>query len=289
MNCKVVQKQLLTMENPERPSRRVQSHLAGCAACRDWQRRLVVLERNVARLPVPQTGARVELLRRLLQEMPASASGQPGTVVLEKPSAGPPETLRDAESLDTLRSVPAVPPSRPVVPRWRRIAPTAAAATVLIAAAAWWMLRGGSPPDQNLTAQGLGESLVSKVLQSDLRLAQAETPTQRLLALADLADDLHMETRTLAREADVAQLAGLARHFGDVVRKGLVPGAQEVSPDMRREVLQPIADRLARTSRDAEALARGLAGPAIEPLRVIATAAREGDNGLRVLLPESKP
>ncbi len=45
-------------------------HLAKCAPCREWQRRLRRVERHLVRIPVPPSTAREELVREV-RERPA--------------------------------------------------------------------------------------------------------------------------------------------------------------------------------------------------------------------------
>jgi predicted anti-sigma-YlaC factor YlaD len=68
MNCAAVQRRLLQIERPERPPAALRHHLARCARCRHWQRRLLRLEANVPRLPVPPSGAPAKLLQEIRKE-----------------------------------------------------------------------------------------------------------------------------------------------------------------------------------------------------------------------------
>src|SRR5438094_7547159 len=66
MSCANVRRCLLQAEHPDRPPASVQQHLARCAACRKWQRRLVRLEQNVSCLPVPRSQVKADLLQQVL-------------------------------------------------------------------------------------------------------------------------------------------------------------------------------------------------------------------------------
>ena len=67
MNCQVVRKHLLGSERPGRPPAEASAHLAACAACREWQQRLVQMEQAMSLLPVPPAdAARAALVRRVL-------------------------------------------------------------------------------------------------------------------------------------------------------------------------------------------------------------------------------
>ena len=68
MNCDAARRLLLAEEHPERPSEDdVRRHLAACSSCRAWGRRLTLVERQVARLPVPPSSARPAFVRRFLE------------------------------------------------------------------------------------------------------------------------------------------------------------------------------------------------------------------------------
>jgi hypothetical protein len=150
-----------------------------------------------------------------------------------------------------------------------------------------WRQPGGPPRETaplgthpKLVPKG---TLVSRLLQCDLRLARATGPKQRTQALADLADALQTEVGTLIRHPGAPRLNRLARLYSKIVRQGLVPGSRAVPAGQRRKVLTPIARQLARAERTALRLARQRPGSAL-PLRLIARAAREGRTRLRGLL-----
>lgn len=275
MNCTQFQRRLLGTETPDRPADEVEAHLVACPACRDWQRRLLQLEANVARIPVPPSSARSDLIRRIL--------GAPATMPV----------------------APVTSPRRPW--SWRWVAGGAVAAAVLVACGiflgnALWQAVGepgdrhraktvarnkGSESDQGAARKegrkAPADTLVARLVRCDLRLARASSPRERVEALAELADSLHGETPTLARAASTAALDRLARLYGKVVREGVVPRSRAVPAGERHKVLAPIAAQLARAERAALKLARQTPASA-RPLRLIAAAAREGKTRLRGLM-----
>src|SRR5262245_11069076 len=66
MNCDLLRSRLLASPHPERPPADLRAHLTACASCRQWQRRLVRLERQIPRLPVPPSRTKDEVVRRIL-------------------------------------------------------------------------------------------------------------------------------------------------------------------------------------------------------------------------------
>lgn len=279
MNCEAVRKQLLGMEDPGRPPAGVATHLAGCAACRDWQRQLLLVERNVPRLPVPESGARLSLLRRFLREAPAGAAGSQSVVEpADEPTVEPnAEPRHEAAPAPGLGVGPAAGPRR-----WWFAAAAGAAAGAALAIAVWQFRAAPEPPPEPTPSPQ--DPLLAKLVQADVRLAGAESPVQRVEAMADLADDLHVETRGLVHTAPADDLAALAGLYENVVRKGLVPCARAVAPAHRRQALTPLAERFERTARDADALARAAPPAAATALGRIAGAAREGDTALREII-----
>jgi hypothetical protein len=259
MKCDFYQRRLLTMENPDNPPAEVVAHLARCAVCRDWQRRLLQLEANVPRLPVPPTGARETLLDRLLQKSPSPES----------------------------RTLP-IPARRW---NWRLIAAGAAAAVILTASgiflgnALWQAI--DEPEKKPLAKTPKNDQppppLVARVVRCDVRLARASTATERVEALADLADQLQGESKALARASGVKELDRLARLYKKVVRQGVIARSRALPAGERVKVLKPIVARLARAEKAALDLARQTPKSATS-LRLIAQTAHEGRNQLRGLM-----
>jgi hypothetical protein len=258
MKCEHYRLRLLATETPGQPAPEVEDHLAACPACREWQQRLLQIETLVPRLPVPASRTRAAFLERFL-----------------RPSRPGPAGARRGG-------------------KWRLVAAGLAAAVLIsvggfIGNFLWNTWRQPDELRQNTTPLGTQpkpatrDTLVSRLLQCDLRLARATGPKQRARALADLADALQTEVRTLVRHSGIPRLIRLARLYSKVVRQGLVPGFRAVPAGQRQKVLAPIAKQLARAERNAERLARESPGSA-RPLRLIARAAREGRTSLRGLL-----
>ena len=84
MNCEEFQRDLLNAENPATPADEFEAHLATCAPCREYQGRLVNIEQNVAKLPVPSSTAKEEFIEALLQ--PESAGRESFIAVLHLPT-----------------------------------------------------------------------------------------------------------------------------------------------------------------------------------------------------------
>jgi hypothetical protein len=245
MKCSTFRNRLLAWDHPDRPPADARAHLDACAACRDWQRRLVRLERQLPRLPVPPSAAKGRVIRQILTA-PLAPQRSPSA-----PSA------RD-RGLQKLS-----------------LAFALAAALALFTVGWWaWQFEGQGPAPARRPA---GDPLLASLLQRDLRLAVAGSARQRVETLADLADDLHGEALPLAHAAAFEELAGLAQLYAQVVRGGILAQARRLAPDEWQPVLGPIVGRLARAGGDAEGLARDLPAESAAPLRAMAAAAREGD------------
>jgi hypothetical protein len=75
MNCKVARRRLLSMVHPDQAPDEVQGHLSWCSDCREWHGRLVRLERNVQRIPVPRSHRRTK--QAFLDSFLAESGAQP--------------------------------------------------------------------------------------------------------------------------------------------------------------------------------------------------------------------
>lgn len=275
MNCEHMQRRLLAGDGLDQPPVEVQSHLAACPACQEWQRQWVHLEEQIPLLPVPASAGKDELIQRILA-MPPLPRGA-----------------------DCQSALPLTP--RVEVPSWRGIvnikdrgfrklalACGLAAALVMFAIGSW-IGRQGQPVVRPRKPPA-ADPLVAKVMQRDLRLARARTPLQRVEALADLADDLHAEARALAHAVSADDLTAFADWYREVVGMGLVKQAEVLAKTLpageRMRVLEPIASRLLRAGNDIEQLAGEVAPAAAEALRTMVAAARDGDSRLRQLIAE---
>ncbi len=244
MNCDLLQRRLLTLEDPGRPPAEMREHLAGCSACRSWQLRLLDLERSVPLLPVPPSAGRDAFVGRLL----AGARTRP---------AG---TRRQLSREQVLRKVALV---------------TALAAGLLmffIGFSAWqWPTTGPAR-----FAKGHGDAFLARLLGHDLDLAQTADARRRLRSLTGLADALSGQAGPLARAGADEDLGTLAGLYGRVLQDGILHQASAARAERVRA-----ADQLDEEARHADELAGGLADPCAAPLREMAEAARKAEEGLR--------
>jgi hypothetical protein len=300
MNCQQCQSRLMSSEKPEFPSFEVDAHLAECLSCREFQRQLVFLESQIGRVPVPPSRTKTRLLEQLLQYPPAS-----------------PALTRRAGSVSQGRQFGSDSPRSWFAGRWLEVAVGLAAAVVLIVCGLWIgnMLSRSSSTQADSSQQAQieepaplpspstgklqdplknnghkssypkGKTLVAKLMDCDLKLAQAQTPRQRVEALAELATLLHRETTDLSQSAGLAELNKLAALYRQVIQDGMLPQARELPMEERREVLPGVTAQLVQVQREAQQTARNTPRSA-EALRLIAAAAHDGDAHLRELMSE---
>lgn len=303
MNCRSTQNQLLILEDPDRPSAEVREHLEECESCRQWQERLLQLERHIPCLPVPASRNRDALIRQFLDGSSRPANG---TVGVE----GGPDIPVWPGAARTGMSVPpggmSVPPGRPVpppilslenaraplarlIPRYRLYAALAVAAALFLLVFDGLMLLKPDEAATKARKRPGQDPFLASLLDRDLRLAKAQTPRKRLEALVDLADDLQGQTRRLVRGAEVEDLHELARLFEQVVDEGIVRGAVVLPAEQRAAIVPAAADRLTRAGRDAGRLAQEAPDGSAGALRLIAAAAQHGGERLRALMREGMP
>lgn len=239
MNCRTIQRHLLTQENPGQPLPVAEAHLEECAACRDWLHRLLQMERHVRLLPVPASKAKAELKQFILTGKKASAR------------VGPARSF------------------------WRRRAPVVglAASVALLAACAAALLWGPWFRPVEGRPGSIPDPLLANLMQRNLSLARAETAQARITVLADLADDLQGEMAGLAAVGACDDLNKLAAWYGQVVEKGILPQSQVLPTSQRQTTVDTVAGRLERTQRDAWQLAVDYPGCS-KPLRDIGLSAR---------------
>ena len=127
------------------------------------------------------------------------------------------------------------------------------------------------------------KTLVAKLMDCDLKLAQAQTPRQRVEALAELATLLQRETTDLSKSAGIAELNKLAGLYRQVIHDGMLPQARELPMPERMEILPGVTSQLAQAERETQQAARTTPRSA-EALRLIAAAAHDGDVQLRELM-----
>lgn len=259
MNCTVIQRRLLSAEQPEQPPSDIQSHLAQCPSCRAWQRRLVQMERLIVQLPVPDSTAKEQFLERIVGPRRGNAP---------RPAIADPALWRS-----TLAPGPKERGLRKLSLAF------AMAASLLVFALAWW-----SWPHDPVAGPDLlqvEQTRLDQRLGSSLRL---DTPKERVLRLAKLAEEVHSEARGLAEHSD--QLEQRALFYKRVVGQHLLEQAQQLSREERPIVLKEIAKRLGNMESEASRFAATLhrASPrSAAAFQQIALISRQGEKELRDL------
>jgi hypothetical protein len=318
MNCKEIKYFLLGCENPDQPPAEVKAHLAICAGCQDWQNRLAMIEMNVPFLPVPDSAARAQLLRTVRSQPMPVRSETPNAIAVLEPSMGD-QVASDAASVGAMLSRPHQADSKPspiresmpplgsasrgagvlhffrtLEPSARRYAAGAVAATILLAIFGWMVIRAPHPPGviEPQTPHSSPDPLLASIVRQDLRLAKVDEPAERLLVLADLADDLSGEVKKLAPVPEAkGVLDDLVKRYEEVVRSGLLGVANKLPAQDRDELLNKIGERLHVAGREAEELGERLSSripnSSREALRRLTKVANEADERLRDLRTEN--
>jgi hypothetical protein len=308
MNCKEIKYFLLGCENPDQPPADVKAHLAVCSGCQDWQNQLAMIEMNIPFLPVPASAARAQLLRKVLSqpsllrsEEEVAAESAAETNVAVRDTVGP--VLRSAEAktpvlTDTdLSRVGAgiLQFLRAMEPSARRFAAGGIAAAILLVIFGWMVIRTPHhPPTAGSRMPRPSDPLLSSIIQRDMRLAGAEKPSDRFLALADLADDLSGEVKKLAPLPEAKDvLDDLVKRYQEVLGDGLLKIAKKVPDEDRDDLLNKVGNRLHAAGRTTDELGDQLGAKipnsSREALRKLTRAAYEGNRKLLDLRAQNVP
>lgn len=298
--CATFHNWLLNAERPDRPPRDMAEHLRSCATCRVWQRRLITLENEIPQMPLPASERRSVFVQDFIGGMPLGDELESLWAFSSEDAASKPVISladpKDAQAtqvnktrldrfaaafmsaLDTprakLRGVPA--------PARSRVA-TVLAATLLLFAFTFWST-GPLGPLGPAPAEPVppADPFLAKVVQHEMRLANAPDAKVKVLVLADLADDLH-DTQDLAEAAPIESLDKMAQLYKKVA-DSLAKQAETLSEDQREEVLDDIVARLQKSHDKARDQAIKLSGRNRDPHIVIATAADQCGHKLIQLL-----
>jgi hypothetical protein len=300
MKCKEFKYFLLGCENPDQPPVDVKAHLASCSDCQDWQNRLALIEMNVPFLPVPETAARSELLRKILSQPAISTTSKTGAIgekelkiedresrmeKIPSPILGPREPHPSTQSRIGVISF-----FRKMEPSARRFALGAVAAAILLVVFGWSVIRTPNGPtgSRDRVSPRTFDPLVASILHRDIRLAESDSAVDRFRALADLADDFSGEIKALAPLPEAKDvLDDLVKKYESVVKVGLVEMAGDLPGGERVHLLNEVADRLHKAGREVDELGDKLSAnipkASRESLRHMTEVAIEADNKLRDL------
>ena len=275
MNCDIVQRRLMSVEDPAEVAADLRAHLASCVSCRDWQGQLVQLERHIPYLFVPVSRAKARFLKKLLAEPSKKQEAEQQTVL-------------EMAAVTATLPAPALSGSPLSHKATKQRVLAGLAAAILLAAFGWWLFRPApSQPDAIPTATA-SDPLLASLLHYDLQLATANTPKERITLLADVAQALHDESRTLAAETAGNQLIELAGLYRQVIHYGITKQAPAIPVSDRARVFKPLIDQLEKAAQSSERLAKRMPPEQNKPVQDMATTAWEGRRFLATLLSEGK-
>jgi hypothetical protein len=255
MSCTTVRHRLLACERPDKPAAAETRHLASCADCRAWLRRLVRLEQQISLVPVPPSAPPPALLA-MLNSAPADVLVKPPALLhAVKPRQ---ETARQKLSLAL-----------------------ALAAALAFFAIGWWAWPHVQPPGRMATVPYSPRNHDKEIAK---HLHSAHTPGQRVAVLIEMADDYFKKAGD--KPDDASNVHRRALQFRNVVKHHLPPRAKEVSPGERAAVLKDAADRLERIKNMATQLAGAWKQAHLasaDEMKQIAADARAAEEDLRQL------
>ncbi|MBY0251872.1 MAG: hypothetical protein K2X54_10900, partial [Methylobacterium organophilum] len=255
MKCQVVQNEILALPDPRHLPPELGAHVAGCAECHAWARKVARLGALLAQLPAPAApaGKKDALLGELLEGEPVVRPRVAG--------ASRPSSLVVADFLR--RNVRVV---------------AGLAAAVLVVVGGWWVARPKAPPPEMVESED--HPFLKQMAGRTAALARADAADKRLEILSGMAGDIAGETRTAARVSSAGELNDLARNYERVVKEGVVPQAKALPPTMpaaeRRRLIESLAAKLEADAVEADRLHREAPQDAQPTLKRVAEAARDG-------------
>ncbi|QEL15924.1 hypothetical protein [Limnoglobus roseus] len=255
MKCEAVQNRLLDVPDLTAVPAELSAHLDGCELCRRFAERAQVLNAELAALPVPSSElAKIAFVESLLAA---------GPVIRSVPTP----MVAGLSLQDLLRKIPL----RPVV---------TTAAAVLVGVGTWAVW----PTSKTTTTakDAPRHELLQKVVKTNTELALLTAPKDRVTKLASLAGDIRSETRALSKAAEYDEMLSLTKMYENVVTKGVLPQAEQMTkfntplPE-RQAALKAARAELSQTVTDVTDLVP-LASPRVQPLlKRIAKAAQDGE------------
>jgi hypothetical protein len=269
MKCKEAYVCLLNAPRADALPPELIQHLYRCAKCRNRQARLLSLEQEVRAMPGPveSPDARTSILARL-EPRPLMPVVEPITGQM----LAPPVDFATA-LLNTWRGKAA-------------IFGTAAAILLVFGLAMGWAVSSllhpdaGTPLAVNPPAppapapSGPTDSVVGRVLEKHLALAETSRPGDQVTLLADIASDLRTEALRLAKEGPVEDVLLVSSLYERVVCQGVVGRAKTMPAEQQAALTAQLASQLERTAVESEQAAASALPGAGEGLRNLASAAR---------------
>ncbi len=268
MKCKEAYVCLLSAQRADELPPELIQHLFRCEKCRQRQARLLCLEQQVREIPRPTESpdARMNLLARL-----------------EPRAAVPPVEPALTPAPDRLTVF---------VNSWRgkaTIFGTAASILLVFGLAMGWAVSSLlhqnalppvviAPPPPAKT--GPTESVVGRVLETHLALAEASKSSDQVTLLADMAGDLRSEALRLAKEGPVEDVLLVSSLYERVVCQGVVGRIKTIPPDQQAALTTKLVSQLDQTANESEQAAPGALPGAGEGLRNLASAARAASQSL---------
>ncbi len=254
MTCEAVQNRLLDVPDLAVLPAELSGHLDGCELCRRFVERAHVLNAELAALPVPSS----ELAKIAFVESLFAA----GPVIKSVPVAG----IAGLSLADLLRKIP--------------LRPVATVAAAVVVGVGTWAVWPTSKPQ--VVKDSPRHELLQKVVKANTELAMLTAPKDRVAKLAGLAGDIRSETRALSKAAEYDEMLSLARMYENVVTKGVLPQAEQMT-----QFNTPLADRqaaiktaraeLSQTVTDVTDLMPS-SSPRVQPLlKRIAKTAQDGE------------
>lgn len=263
MTCQTVQNKILALPDPRFIPDPLREHVAGCAACQGWAQQAARLEGLLEQLPAPPASA--DRKAALVSQL---TGGEP---IITRPLARP-TAPREFHAIEFLRR--------------NATLIGGLAAAVLVALGVWALVpKNGPKPEM---ASMPDDPFLKKMVQRDLALAKADTPSRRLQVLGGMADDLSAQARNLARVASPDELREIADWYDKVVKNAIVKQAEKMQDvtlppaeaKSRAETFNALTKQLGDAANETDKLLGSVPPEAKPALQKIVNAARDGQKTL---------
>lgn len=279
MNCESIRSRILAKTHPEKLPAVYREHVQACPACQAWHQQVLAMEHAVTAVVVPASTRKEAFLQQFRTATVALPEPTVSTEVKSQPSVAKPKSTPKAKSATVAKTAkaPVAPatPARPWSDRLAKAWPAGVAAVIVLGGAVLWSLKSGDNGTTQVAA-ATRDPLTEKAVLLNVKLDTTANAAEKMKVLANFADDLHDEAKTLAKLAPGPEMESLAKMFDRIVRDAMIFQARSLDVAQNKQLLLECVERLGKVEQDANRLSVEAPQGSEQALREIAAAAKEG-------------